>query len=164
MGTQRLSLSSLLKFGLCFLLLTIGWGPVNAWAQPADACGPAPAVKAALDQLPEQTPALTDWQFHEQSAADPNRLLDRPQLWFDHIEPHVKGAALDGLWTRHLSFQKARIRHVSNRVDYDENKRLAVLVRVVRLDVYLNLSKDGFPLVPPTNPFDLNQESRGLAA
>ena len=77
MGTQRLSLSSLLKFGLCFLLLTIGWGPVNAWAQPADACGPAPAVKAALDQLPEQTPALTDWQFLEQRAAAIQVLLSR---------------------------------------------------------------------------------------
>jgi hypothetical protein len=164
METQRSSFIVLLKVWLCFSLLWVGLALGNARAQSANVCDPAPAVKAALDQLPQQTRALTDWQFHEQSAADPNRLLDRPQLWFDHIEPHVKGAALDGLWTRHLSFQKARIRHVSNRVDYDENKRLAVLVRVVRLDVYLNLSKDGFPLVPPTNPFDLNQESRGLAA
>jgi hypothetical protein len=38
-------------------------------------CSPAPAVKAALDQLPQQTPALTDWQFHEQSAAALQALL-----------------------------------------------------------------------------------------
>jgi hypothetical protein len=56
-------------------LLGVGWGLGNAWAQSADVCGPAPAVKAALDQLPEQTPALTDWQFHEQHAAALQALL-----------------------------------------------------------------------------------------
>jgi hypothetical protein len=38
-------------------------------------CGPAPAVKAALDQLPEQTPALTDPQFHERYTAALQALL-----------------------------------------------------------------------------------------
>jgi len=38
-------------------------------ARGADLCAPAPAVKAALDQLPQQTPAQTDWQFREQRAA-----------------------------------------------------------------------------------------------
>jgi hypothetical protein len=56
-------------------MVGVGWAPVNAWAQSADVCGPAPDVKAALDQLPEQTPALSDWQFHEQHAAALRALL-----------------------------------------------------------------------------------------
>jgi hypothetical protein len=75
MGTQEGSLVRLLKVGLCFLLLGVGWGPGSVWAQSADFCSPAPAVKAALDQLPQQTPALTDWQFHEQHAAALQALL-----------------------------------------------------------------------------------------
>ena len=39
-------------------------------AQGLDACGPAPAVKSGLDQLPaRQPPAQTDWQYHEQRLA-----------------------------------------------------------------------------------------------
>jgi hypothetical protein len=75
MGTQKSSFIGLLKAWLCFLLLWVGLAPGNAWAQSANVCGPAPAVKAALDQLPQQTPALTDWQFHEQSAAALQALL-----------------------------------------------------------------------------------------
>jgi len=75
MGTQRSSFSGLLKVGLCFSLLGVGWAPGIAWAQSAGVCDPAPDVKAALDQLPEQTPALSDWQFHEQHAAALQALL-----------------------------------------------------------------------------------------
>jgi tetratricopeptide (TPR) repeat protein len=75
MGTQKSSFIGLLKVWLCFSLLWVGLAPGNAWAQSANVCGPAPAVKAALDQLPQQTPALTDWQFHEQSAAALQALL-----------------------------------------------------------------------------------------
>jgi hypothetical protein len=75
MGTQEGSLFRLLKFGLCCSLLWVGWVPGNAWAQSAGVCGPAPAAKAALDQLPQQTPALTDWPFHEQHAAALQALL-----------------------------------------------------------------------------------------
>jgi len=75
MGTQKSFFIGLLKAGLCFLLLGVGWAPGNSWAQSADVCGPASAVKAALDQLPQQTPALTDWQFHEQRAAALQALL-----------------------------------------------------------------------------------------
>ncbi len=75
MGSQKASSIGPLKVGLCFSLLWVGWAAGNAWAQSADVCGPAPAVKAALDQLPEQTPALTDWQFHEQHAAALQALL-----------------------------------------------------------------------------------------
>jgi hypothetical protein len=74
MGTLRYSFRGLLKIGI-FLLLAVGWAPGSAWAQSADECGPAPAVKAALDELPQQTPALTDWQFHEQRAAALQALL-----------------------------------------------------------------------------------------
>ena len=75
MGTQRSTFIGLFTVWLCFILLWVGWASGNAWAQSADVCGPAPAVKAALDQLPEQTPALTDWQFHEQHAAALQALL-----------------------------------------------------------------------------------------
>jgi len=75
MGSQKASSIGPLKVGLCFSLLWVGWAAGNAWAQSADVCSPAPAVKAALDQLPEQTPALTDWQFHEQHAAALQALL-----------------------------------------------------------------------------------------
>jgi len=69
METQEGLFIRLLKVGLSLSLLCVGWVSGSAWAQSADACGPVPAVKAALDQLPEQTPAQTDWQFHEQHAA-----------------------------------------------------------------------------------------------
>jgi hypothetical protein len=75
MGAQKSSFIGLLKVWLCFSLLWVGLTPGNAWAQSADVCGPAPAVKAALDQLPQQTPALRDWQFHEQHAAALQALL-----------------------------------------------------------------------------------------
>lgn len=75
METQKSSFIGLLKVWLCFSLLWVGLAPGHAWAQSANVCGPAPAVKAALDQLPQQTPALTDWQFHEQSAAALQALL-----------------------------------------------------------------------------------------
>jgi hypothetical protein len=75
MGTQKSPFIGLLELWLCFSLLWVGWASGNAWAQSANVCGPAPAVKAALDQLPQQTPALTDWQFHEQYAAALQALL-----------------------------------------------------------------------------------------
>jgi hypothetical protein len=55
--------------------LLLAFIPPGVWAESYDACGPAPAVKAALDQLPQQTPAQTDWQFHEQRAAALQALL-----------------------------------------------------------------------------------------
>jgi thiol-disulfide isomerase/thioredoxin len=67
--TQRSSFIGLFTIWLCFISLWLGWVSGDAWAQSADVCGPAPGVKAALDQLPQQTPAQTDWQFREQHAA-----------------------------------------------------------------------------------------------
>jgi hypothetical protein len=49
--------------------LLLGFIPAGVWAQTYDACGPVPAVKAALDQLPQHTPAQTNWQFIEQHLA-----------------------------------------------------------------------------------------------
>jgi hypothetical protein len=62
--------------GLCCLVFLLSTGS-RAYSQSRleAVCGPAPAVKAALDGLPEQTPALTDWQFHEQHAAAIQALL-----------------------------------------------------------------------------------------
>jgi hypothetical protein len=60
----------------CVLVpLLLGFIPAGAWAQTYDACGPAPAVKAALDQLPQQKPADTFWQYHEQRLAALQALL-----------------------------------------------------------------------------------------
>ncbi|SPE29514.1 exported hypothetical protein [Acidobacteriia bacterium SbA2] len=54
---------------MCLLMLLMGFAPPYGWAQSGAVCGPAPAVKTALEGLPEQTPAQTDWQYHEQRAA-----------------------------------------------------------------------------------------------
>jgi len=75
MGTQKDYSIGPLQVLLFLLLLWVGPVPGNVWAQSGDVCGPAPAVKAAIDQLPQQTPALTDWQFHEQTAAALQALL-----------------------------------------------------------------------------------------
>jgi hypothetical protein len=75
MSNQEGSSIRLPKIVLFLLLLGVVWAPARAWTQSTDVCGPAPAIKAALDQLPRQTPALTDWQFHEQRAAALQALL-----------------------------------------------------------------------------------------
>ena len=60
---------------LCLVAVLAGFTSRAGWAQSAAVCGPAPAVKLALDGLPQQTPAQTDWQFHEQHAAAIQALL-----------------------------------------------------------------------------------------
>jgi hypothetical protein len=75
MGTQKSSFTGSLRFCLCFSFLALGLASGSALAQSAEVCGPVPAVQAALDQLPRQTPALTDWQFHEQRATALQALL-----------------------------------------------------------------------------------------
>jgi hypothetical protein len=52
METQKSSFVGLLEVWLCFSLLWVGLAPGTVRAQSANVCGPAPAVKAALDQLP----------------------------------------------------------------------------------------------------------------
>jgi len=59
----------------CVAALLLGLIPAGVFAQTYDACGPAPAVKAALDQLPQRAAAQTDWQFLEQRLAATRALL-----------------------------------------------------------------------------------------
>ena len=66
MQLQRSSLPIHISLGISLLLLIAGLVPGSAAAQSAAVCGPAPAVKAALDKMPEQTPTQTNWQFHQQ--------------------------------------------------------------------------------------------------
>ena len=49
--------------------LLLGFIPAGVWAQTYDACGPGPTVKAAIDQLPQHTPADTTWEFLEKRLA-----------------------------------------------------------------------------------------------
>jgi predicted Zn-dependent protease len=58
-----------------FLALVLSLIPAVVWAETNDACGPAPAVKAALDQLPQKTPAETEWQFYGRRLAALQALL-----------------------------------------------------------------------------------------
>jgi len=52
------------------MVACFGFAPSVLQAQGVEACGPLPAVKAALDQLPSyQSPAQTEWQYHEQWSA-----------------------------------------------------------------------------------------------
>ena len=62
----RFPLSVRIGLLIGFLALALVAIPHSARAQAASVCGPSPAVKAALDQLPKQTPAQNDWEFHEQ--------------------------------------------------------------------------------------------------
>jgi hypothetical protein len=62
----------------CFLVLLAGLLPRALGAQELTACDPAPAVKAALDQVPsQQTPQQTDWQFHDHRLAAIQKLLSQ---------------------------------------------------------------------------------------
>ena len=62
----------------CCLLaaLLLSFIPARLWSQSLDACGPAPIVKAALDQIPSyQSASQTDWQYHEQKLSAIQALL-----------------------------------------------------------------------------------------
>jgi hypothetical protein len=56
-------------------VLLLGFTPSGLWAQTYCSCEPAPAVKAALDRLPQHTPAQTFWEFHVQRLAAIQALL-----------------------------------------------------------------------------------------
>jgi hypothetical protein len=61
---------------LAALLLSII--PAGLCAQSFNACGPAPAVKAALDQIPSyQAPLQTDWQYEQQRLSAIRALLQQ---------------------------------------------------------------------------------------
>src|ERR1035437_31973 len=55
--------------------LLIGFMPAGVRAAGFEACGPAPAVRAALDQLPQHTPAQTEWEFYQNRLAAFQTLL-----------------------------------------------------------------------------------------
>jgi hypothetical protein len=62
--------------------LLLAFMPAGAWAQGLDACEPAPAVKAALDQIPSffpyyQSPLQTDWQYEQQRLSAIQALLQQ---------------------------------------------------------------------------------------
>jgi hypothetical protein len=62
----------------CVLVaLLLAFIPARAGAQAYSACEPSPAVKAALDQLPQHTPAQTYWQYIEQRLAATEALLSQ---------------------------------------------------------------------------------------
>jgi hypothetical protein len=70
-------MSRKIGLGLCCFVFLLTAGSRAYCQSSVVVCGPAPAVKAALDGLPRQTPALTDWQFHEQRAAAIQALLQQ---------------------------------------------------------------------------------------
>jgi hypothetical protein len=89
-------MSRKIGLSLCGLVFLLTAGS-RAYSQSSlvAVCDPAPAVKAALDGLPQQTPALTDWQFHEQHAAAIQALLRQyPSDVF------VQKAYIDSMWSR----------------------------------------------------------------
>ena len=65
-----------MRIGLLFAL-SLAVLPAQTPAQPADWCSPSAAVKAALDQLPEQSPAETRWDFQQKRSAAIQDLLTR---------------------------------------------------------------------------------------
>ena len=75
MKTQRACLVGRLALSLLLLTVLVGFISRPGWAQSTAVCGPSPAVKLAIDGLPQQTPAQTDWEFHEQRAAAIQALL-----------------------------------------------------------------------------------------
>ncbi len=57
------------------LILLISCFPHQAHAQNPNACNPSPAVKAALDALPQQNVGETNWDYHERDLAALHDLL-----------------------------------------------------------------------------------------
>jgi len=51
--------------------------PIRMPAQPTDWCTPSTAVKAALDELPTQSPTETRWEFQQKYSAAIQALLTR---------------------------------------------------------------------------------------
>jgi hypothetical protein len=77
MKTQKAFLVGRLALLLFLLTLLVGFISRPGWAQSSAVCGPAPEVKLAIDALPQQTPAQTNWQIHEQRAAAIQALLGK---------------------------------------------------------------------------------------
>jgi hypothetical protein len=108
--------------GLCCLVFLLTAGS-RAYSQSRleAVCGPAPAVKLALDGLPEQTPALTDWQFHEQHAAAIQALLR--QYPGDVFVQKAYIDSMDGRSDKEKVIAEYKARHEQN----PDNAQLAYL-------------------------------------
>jgi len=65
-----------MRYGLLFGLLLAAL-PAQTPARAADWCSPSAAVKAALDQLPEQSATETRWEFQQKRRAAIQDLLTR---------------------------------------------------------------------------------------
>jgi len=59
----------------CAFLFVLAWTCIPAVAQERDACSPSPEVKAAFEALPKQTPADTEWDYHQKLIAAIQDLL-----------------------------------------------------------------------------------------
>ena len=59
----------------CVFLFVLAWTCIPAVAQERDACSPSPEVKAAFEALPKQTPADTEWDYHQKLIAAIQDLL-----------------------------------------------------------------------------------------
>jgi hypothetical protein len=107
---------------LCFFVFLLTAGS-RAYSQSRleALCGPARAVKAALDGLPEQTPALTDWQFHELRAAAIQALLR--QYPGDVFVQKVYIDSMDGRSDKKKVIAEYKARHEQN----PDNAQLAYL-------------------------------------
>jgi len=105
---------------LCLLMLLVGFAPPYGWAQSGAVCGPAPPIKTVLDGLPEQTPAQTDWQYHEQRAAAIQAL--RRQYPCDVFVEKAYVDEMDGRTEKEKVIAEFKARHEQNpgdaKVDY----------------------------------------------
>ena len=77
MTTQKALRARRWVVSLWLLILIMGLAPGHGWTQSGAVCGPAPAVKLALDGLPEQTPAQTAREAYEQRSAAIQALLHK---------------------------------------------------------------------------------------
>ncbi len=89
------------------LLLIITSPPCRA--QALDPCGPPPAVKTALDQLPSiQSPDQTDWQYREKKLARLQALLKQypgdlfvQRAYIDHMYGPDRDKVIEDYKARH---------------------------------------------------------------
>jgi len=75
----------------CAFLFVLAWTCNPAIAQERDACSPSPGVKAALEVLPKQTPADTEWDFHQKLIAAIQDLLRKYPSDFFVQKQYVDG-------------------------------------------------------------------------
>jgi len=109
-----------LGFALVLAALLTALTSVGVWAQGNDACGPAPAVKAALDRLPQQTPAQTAWEFYQERLAAYQALL---RQYPDDVFVQKALIEITRWWDREKKTAEYKARHEQN----PDDARLAYL-------------------------------------